>query len=227
MDLIHFRHKIEIPASEESINYINQYKTFWAWKIDVEQKSYSHILDSEHKEETSRRLLEILPSWQTYRGVQCSYRSVLPITLSEIAHAYNEIRQYSLLEFNEVPDEPLRLLWEAFGLLKEPSGRRRVNLDYFIISVCKPLMFLWGQTLAFDSRNRKNIRKDNSIQLRNYIPAASRWTYSNWKTVMQGLQRELLQKLDIIDFCQSHSYSIFGSNSIVPYGRFLDIYYYY
>ena len=227
MDLISFRNKVELPSNKESIKYINQYTGFWTWKTSVERHSYSHILDKDHRDETCKRLLAILPGWQTYRGVKCNYEKELPMALGKISDAYNQIRRYSLLEFHQIPDELLRFIWSALGCVKEEFGNRRVDLDYFIIAVCKPMMFLWGQTLAFDSLNRVNIRKDISLQLTHTLQNMSRWTYSYWKAIMQDFQRELLRKPEIINYCQSNSHIVFGSNSIVPYGRYLDIYYYY
>lgn len=207
--------------------YIRQYNGFWAWKISVEEGGHSHILDAAHRDEACRRLLVILPRWQTYRGVKCSYNTELPIALNKISDAYNHIRHYSLLDFHEIPDEFLKFIWDVLGRVKEEDAGRRDNQDYFVISVCKPLMFLWGQTLAFDSVNRENIRRDNSVQFTHSFSTASRWTHQLWKAVMQDFQRELSRRPELIYYCQSYSHSVFGSNSFVPYGRFLDIYYYY
>lgn len=227
MDLTSFRNKVELLSNKASVTYINEYNDFWTWKISVERYRHGHILDTNNIDVTCKRLLAILPGWQTYRGVKCSYEKELPIALGGISDAYNQIRQYSLLEFHQIPDEPLRFIWDALGCVKEEFGIRRANLDYFIISVCKPLMFLWGQTLAFDSINRINIRKDSSLRITNTFPSTSRWTYSCWKAVMQDFQRELLKRPEIVNYCRSHSYLVFGANSIIPYGRYLDIYYYY
>ena len=227
MDLISFKNKVEVPSNKGSINYINQYNDFWNWKISVEQHNYRHILDAVHLDDTCKRLLEILPRWQTYRGVKCNYEEGLPMALARISDAYNELRQHSLLELRQVSDATLRYIWDVLGRVKEELGNRRVNQDYFIIAVCKPLMFLWGQTLAFDSINRMNIRKDDSLRLTDRLESGSRWTYSQWKSVMQDFQRELLQSPEIINHCQSHSRRVFGSDSFVPYGRYLDLYYYY
>jgi hypothetical protein len=227
MDLISLKNKVELSLNHESVPYIAQYNDFWTWKNSVERAGYRHILDIDHIDDTCKRLLSILPGWQTYRGAKCNYEKELPHALGKVSDAYNKIRQYSLLEFHQIPDEPLRLIWESLGCVKEAFGIRRTNLDYFIIAICKPLMFLWGQTLAFDSINRINIKKDSSLQITSPLLSTSRWTYSYWKAIMQDFQRELLQKPDIIDYCKSHSYLVFGSNSIIPYGRYLDIYYYY
>ncbi len=227
VDLISFKNKVELPSSKGSIIYINQYNDFWSWKISVEQHNRGHILDTVHLDDTCKKLLGILPRWQTYRGIKCNYGKRLPKALAGISDAYNEIRQHSLLEFHLIPDATLRFIWEVLGRVKEEFGDTQANQDYFIIAVCKPLMFLWGQTLAFDSINRINIRKDVSLKLTNRLHSGSRWTYSQWKCAMQDFQKELLQNPEIISHCQSHSRQAFGCDSIVPYGRYLDLYYYY
>lgn len=227
MDLTSFKNKVELPSNKGGIIYVDQYNDFWSWKISVEQHNRGYILDTVHLDDTCKKLLGILPRWQTYRGVKCDYEKRLPTALRQIADAYSEIKRYSLLEFNRIPDDPLKFIWDTLGSVKERSGVKQGDLNYFIIAVCKPLMFLWGQTLAFDSINRKNIRKDNSLRLSIALSTASRWTYSDWKTVMLDFQKELLQNPQIIEYCQLHSFSVFGSNSIIAYGRYLDLYYYY
>lgn len=227
MDIISFKNKIENPPNGRSAYYIRQYNDFWAWKIHIEQYGNSHILDAEHIDVTCQRLLDILPKWQTYRGIKCDYEKDLPIALGDISDAYSQIRQYSLLEFQEIPEGQLLFIWHALGRVKERCGIKRADSDYFLISVCKPLMFLWGQTLAFDSINRINIRNDRSFEFTHTPPSRSRWSFSCWKSVMQDLQRQLLKSQDIVDYCKSYSYEIFGSNSLVPFGRYLDLFYYY
>jgi len=227
MDLTSFKNKIELLPNGRSILYIKQYNEFWAWKINVEQQNDSHILDSKHINDTCEKLLDILPRWQTYRGVKCNFEKELPSALTTIVDAYNTIRQYSLLEFQQIPDEPLRLIWDTLGRIKEKHGISRTNSEYFIIAICKPLMFIWGQTLAFDSINRINIRKDRSLEITETPQRNSRWSYSQWKTIMQDFQTELLKAPEVIDYCQSRSHQIFGTDFDVPYGRYLDLYYYY
>lgn len=227
MDLNSFRNKIETMPKGRSMSYVKQYNRFWAWKISIEQNGNNSILDTRYVNDTCHRLLEILPRWQTYRGIKCDYGRELPRAIRSISNAYNEIRQYSLLEFNQIPDNSLRLIWESLGIVKEGNKTKRPNLDYFVIAICKPLMFLWGQTLAFDSINRVNIRKDRSIVTTESPHRSSRWSYSQWKTIMQDFQLELLKGPNLIDYCQSHSRKNFGTDFAVPYGRYLDIYYYY
>ncbi|MFC1945434.1 hypothetical protein ACFLWF_01625 [Chloroflexota bacterium] len=227
MDRTSFRNKIGFSPTKRSISYIKQYNDFWSWKIGVEQHNCDHILDTKHIDETHKRLIDILPRWQTYRGVNCNYKSDLPLALKTISDAYNRIRKYSLLDFQQIPDEPLHFIWDILGRIKEKNGSARSNSDYFVISVCKPLMFLWGQTLAFDSINRINIQKDKSLELTQPHIYESRWPYLFWKTVMQDLQREMLKSQGVVDYSMSHSYENYGTNLTVPFGRYLDLYYYY
>ncbi len=226
VDLINLKNKIGLPFNKMGNTYVEQYNSFWFWKLSVEQYNNGHILDAIHLDHTCKMLIGILPKWQTYRGVKCNYKKMLPTALYQIAGAYSEIRNYSLLEFHKIPDKPLRLIWDTLGSVKEQIEVKRSDLNYFTIAICKPLMFLWGQTLAFDSINRRNIQKDTSLQLSNTFSAANRWTFPYWKIVMLDFQKALLQKPEIIKYCQLHSFSLFGSNSIIPYGRYLDLCYY-
>jgi hypothetical protein len=223
MNLASFKKKIE---SKGYMTYRSQYNSFWEWKIGVEKDGKSHILDDEHRANACSRLLDILPGWQTWRGTECDYSSVFPVALSNISGDYDQIRQYSLLNFNQIPDKPLKAIWHELGRVKEKSGIGRIRGDYFIISICKPLMFLWGQTLAFDSKTRKTIRADHSLTLTTSIPRGSRWEFSQWKAIVNDFQRELSSKLEITQFLEQKAIEVFNSNLIVPYGRYLDIYYF-
>jgi hypothetical protein len=202
--------------------YRTQYNSFWKWKVQVEQKPGSHILDDEHRANACTELLKILPGWQTWRGTTCNYTKEFPIALAHIANFYSQIRQYSLLDFDRVPTGPLQEIWHELGRVKESSGNRRAKGDYCIIAICKPLMFLWGQTLPFDSRNRKNIRLDHSLSLTTPIPHAGRWVFSEWTTIMSDFQRELCRVPSIISILQATASNTFNSKLVVPYGRYLD-----
>jgi hypothetical protein len=223
MDLTSFKAKLQ---SKSNMNYRSQYNSFWQWKVEVEKEPKSHILDDEHRADTCRKLLDILPGWQTWRGAKCDYQKVFPVALGNIASSYSQVRQYSLLDFDEIPTEPLEEIWHELGRVKEELGTRTARGDYFIIAICKPLMFLWGQTLAFDSRNRKGIRRDHSLSLTISIPRAVRWEFSKWKAIMSNFQSELCSKPAIISFLQQNAGKAFNSNLAIPYGRYLDIYYF-
>lgn len=212
--------------SNVNMTYRSQYNNFWQWKVAVEKNPGSHILDDSNRAQACKKLLDVLPSWQTWRGSPCNYEKAFPIALTNIADAYAQIRQYSLLNFNAVPTKPLQHIWSELGRVKEQSRRSRPQGDYFVIAVCKPLMFLWGQTLAFDSKNRTNIRKDASLSLTAPIPRRGRWEFSEWRATMSDFQRLLCGQSAIVTHIQQSAAVAFGSTLVIPYGRYLDIYYF-
>lgn len=217
MNLTHLDAKLKIDNS-----YRRQYDSFWAWKVHVEQQPGSHILDNQHRDIACNKLLAILPGWQTWRGTTCDYDKQFPIALGNIANYYDQIRQYSLLDLNKVPTQALQEIWHELGRVKEPSGSRTKAGDYCVIAICKPLMFIWGQTLPFDSMNRKNIRRDRSLSLTIPIPLRGRWVFSEWTTIMGDFQRELSGLPQITGKMQTTASTTFNSTVAVPYGRYLD-----
>lgn len=110
-----------------------------------------HILDSEHLDETCNRLSRTLKVWQWHRPERFSgLAQKLKNALERMCDAYNQIRGCSLLEFNEIPREPLEQVWHELGSVKTDGGKNPGGY-YLVMATTKPLMFLWGQTLAFDS----------------------------------------------------------------------------
>ena len=214
MDLESFRAKLE--SSMISTVYGSQYNGFWAWKIEVEASGREHILDEGHRDEAARKLLNILPGWQTYRGVDCNYYKWLPASLSSMADAYGQIRNQTLLDFGKIPVEPLELIWHELGRVKTTSGKRDGLGEYYVIAVCKPLMFMWGQTPAFDSVNRDEL----------CISYGGSWLFEWWVHELEDLQKKLLKDPAIVAYCKEKALEIYGSDYVVPYGRLLDIYYY-
>jgi hypothetical protein len=116
------------------------------------------LLDKDHIRETYARLSSILPKWQTYRnGENGSPLKTLGESLQNISGAYDAIRGYSLLEFENIPEEPLRKIWHELGRVKEYEGQMNEEGNYYAIAVCISLLLIWGQTPAFDSNVRKNM----------------------------------------------------------------------
>ena len=216
INLNRFRHKLKtFPRS-----YMRDFDGFWEWKVRCEGRGES-ILDNRNVEMTYDRLCSILPRWQTYRGGGNSEPlNTLRNALREIREAYAQIREYSLLDFSEIPIEPLRLIWHGLGRVKECGGRRNPHGFYYIISICKPLMLLWGQTLAFDSRVRGNLPS------RFHAPKEARWCFEDWRRVMVRIQECLRENPDVVGFFRWLSEVRYGAGYAIPYGRFLDIYYF-
>ncbi|MFO7996934.1 MAG: hypothetical protein R6U93_07360 [Dehalococcoidia bacterium] len=221
MDAHSFIAKLNSPVMYPTV-YERSYNDFWEWKIEVEAGGTCHILDDRHRDDACKRLLKVLPSWKTYRRVKCDYKTWLPISLSNIVDAYDQIRKYDLLSFDRIPIAPLKLIWHELGRVKTVSYQRTQDGKYFVIAVCKPLMFIWGQTPPFDSRNRANIIKDRLYRL----PNGGRWSFDWWRLILDDLRQALLLNPSIINDCEGRANQIWKSSHIIPYGRLLDIYYF-
>ena len=164
-------------------------------------------------------MYRILPKWKTYRGVQgIKWRECLKDSLENISEAYNEVRNYSLLEFDNVPVEPLNLIWHELGRVKERFGNRNKNGRYYVIAVTKPLMFLWGQTLAFDS----NVRSYIPFSF-NFPKYKTKWSFEDWRKIMMKFQDGLNKQPEYTAFIKQVSCEQFGECPLVPYGQFLDL----
>lgn len=192
---------------------------FWKWKLRVETKS-EHILDSEHMRETHNRLSQTLKIWQWHRPESFSeLAETLKDALEKISDAYNQIRNYSLLEFDEIPDTPLELIWHELGCVKTVEGKNPGGY-YLVMSTTKPLMFLWGQTLAFDSIVRSRMPRFGVSGLGdNY------WDFETWKKVMTKFQKDLEQHSRVLSLFKETALKEYGTDFTVPYGQFLDLYY--
>jgi hypothetical protein len=91
---------------------------------------------------------------------------------------------------------------------------------------CKPLMFLWGQTLGFDSQNRQRIPKDHDLEFVSGAPQGRRWYFKEWIDLIHSFRRELLNAPDVVQYCQQRANIKLQSPNTVPFGRFLDLLYY-
>jgi hypothetical protein len=199
---------------------------FWENKARIEKRGNHHLLDDNNFTETCDYLLEELPKWQTYRYVACNWRSELPSALKAIRNEYDQIRRYSLLDFDKVPVEPLIKIWHELGRVKEDwAGSKNQEGVYYVIAICKPLLFLWGQTPPLDSVNRREIKASLRPKSRLKIQG-TRWSFSDWHNLMLFLQGQLKNTPETISYCKKIFYKGLSRNSLVPWGRFLDIYYY-
>jgi len=202
--------------------YTKDFSDFWKWKVNVESNNGYSILDDMHRTETCERLCEVLPKWQTYRpkdNIPCL--ATLRASLSTIMKAYDQLRNYSLLQFEQIPRASLDTIWHELGRAKEVDGQKNDSGSYAIIAVCKPLLFLWGQTLAFDSNVRKHLPRNYPVNRYSW-----NWTLDEWMRVMTCLSRDLREDKKAVDFIKQKSAEWYGKDAPVPYGRLLDIYYF-
>jgi len=211
--------KTKLDSFPES--HIANFDYVWEWKIKVESKSSGQILDEDHRNEAYSRLSKILPRLQTYRmGDNSEPLETLKQSLDEISVAYDQLRNYTLLDFESIPHETLETIWHELGRAKEKEGKRNKNGHYYIIAVTKPLMLIWGQTLALDSHVRKHLPKSYDIP-----KYSCKWNLDEWINMMKQLSRDLNNDKRIVETMRKESKVRYGEDVIVPYGRFLDIYY--
>jgi len=201
-----------------SILYRNDFDEFWEWKVKIESRD-GHILDDKHRRKAYLKLCGVLPKWDTYRGATgLQWEKILKESLDNIVSAYDSVRSYSLLDLNEIPQEPLRTIWDELGRVKD-YGKRNPGGYYYVISVCKPLVFLWGQTLAFDSLNRENLPSRYSV------PRDNMWHFKAWLEAMNKIQEDFRDSTGAINYFIRLARQKYGSDFVVPHGRFLDAYY--
>jgi hypothetical protein len=202
-------------------SYMANFDYVWKWKIKVETKSTAHILDEDHRKEAYARLSRMLPRWQTYRmGDSSEPLEILRESLDRISEVYDQLRNCTLLDFESIPHKTLETVWHELGRAKEKEGKKNKNGYYYIIAVTKPLMLIWGQTLAFDSHVRKHLPKDYDIP-----KYSCKWNLDEWINTMKQLCRDLNNDKRIVESMRKESKARYEEDVIVPYGRFLDIYY--
>ena len=85
------------------LRYFKNFDHIWKWKLSVEDEVRS-VLDEGHRDEAYKRLVRILPKWQTYRNGENDYPyRTLKESLQNISKSYDNIRRYSLLDFHKIP----------------------------------------------------------------------------------------------------------------------------
>jgi hypothetical protein len=200
-------------------NYHNDFDSFWHWKNENEVLGKS-ILENDIRKQTYVKLAKVLSSWKTYRNSKNNTPyATLQESLNNIVTSYEKIKNFDLTQFKDIPQNDLETLWHEFGRTKENEGRLNQRGRYNIIAVCKPMMLLWGQTMAFDSNVRYSISGMN-IRIDQY-----RWTFDKWYDAMSTFSEFLIENEDIRLHIEVLSKQKYGEYQ-VPYGRFLDICYF-
>lgn len=158
--------------------------------------------------------------WQWHRPYNFDEAAErLKDAIEKIRDAYSQVRNFSLLEFSEVPNELLELIWHELGCVK--TGKEKNPKGYYLVmGTTKPPMFLWGQTLAFDSVVRKHMPRFDIVGLR-----SDYWNFETWKEDMERFQEGLKQLPGVVTLFKEMSQKEYGTTYIIPYGQFLDLYY--
>jgi len=205
-----------------SKKYDFQFNDFWLWKKNIEE-THAGILDDRNFEEANKKLRKILSSWQTYRGTKNNYPyRDLKKALKNIEGSINEIKNVSLPELSSSDIlNDLEIIWHELGSVKEPNGEKCDDGKYFIIAICKPLMLLWGQTLAFDARVRFGLSRCFETRYDD-----RKWGFSKWVEILMGISDQIGENIELLDFMNDEAEIRYGKNAIIPYGRFIDIYYF-
>ena len=200
--------------------YMKDFNDFWVWKNKVEDQETS-ILDDEYIETTHTMIYKILKGWQTYSpGINSDPSKTLKISLKNMRNDYDLIRNYTLLDFKDIPGFKLRMIWHELGRVKEYGGETNEGGDYYAIAVTKPLLLLWGQTLAFDTRVRGNLPWRLGVSAHDF-----RMGFSKWYGVLSSLSVEFDESHEFVKEVQMKSKEFYGEAAAIPYGRFLDIYF--
>ena len=211
------REEFEKKFTEFPQNYLNQFNEFWKRKLSIESKGL-HVLDDRIRENTYEELRGILKKWQYFRGSKnAKPHEALRDSLKNISYAYDRIRRYSLLEFSDNLSKPLESIWHELGCIKEENGDKRSDGEYTVVSISKPLMLLLGQTPAFDTKVRKNMP--------NVSKYGYRWTFDKWIEKMHELRGYLEESPEFIEMCKEKTQNFYETCVSIPYGRFIDIYF--
>jgi hypothetical protein len=201
----------------DSENDPDTFHGFWERKLAIE-KQEAHLLDADNIGETLSKLGTVLKIWQWHRPYEFEYCfERFTKVIGKVTDSYVKIQKFNLMEFDRVPLDELEKIWNAFGSVK-PQG------DYdqgeLAMTITKPLMFLWGQTPAFDSRLRDKMPLFSVKGFRNI-----RWEFGTWINVMRKLQSYLNDNAEVLHLFKRTSVDKYGTDTAIPYGQFFDLYY--
>jgi hypothetical protein len=122
------------------------------------------------------------------------------------------------MEFDKAPVKDLERIWNALGSVKPEESHGQYG--ELVMTITKPLMFLCGQTPAFDSKVREKMPSFNLTGFKN-----TRWEFSLWINVMTKLQTYLNFNAELVSSFRRISAEKYGTEAMIPYGQFLDLCY--
>ena len=219
IDIQEFEKRYTTFEKLDNANYPYTFKRFWSYKLKIENKD-SHILDRENRTKTAIQLGHILKLWkwhEPYEFDPCFKK--MEKSLETISDSYDRIRNFNLTEFNMIPENDLRRIWNEFSKIKNENNKSNF-IGEIVETITKPLMLLWGQTPAFDSVVRTKMILSNCPGFSN-----PRWEFRLWLRVMNELQKILNDNSELVDTFRKKSQEKYGIATIVPYGQFFDLYY--
>lgn len=213
-----FEKKYKVFERLDFANRPHTFHGFWSYKIRVEKQN-GHLLDNKNINETLARLGSILKIWKWHRPYEFDHCfEPFRKSVRGISDSYAKIRHFSLLEFDKAPVKDLERIWNALGSVK-PEGSYG-ECGELVMTITKPLMFLWGQTPAFDSRVREKMTSLNLSGFKN-----TRWEFSLWINVLKKLQAYLNSNGELVGSFRIISAEKYGTEAMIPYGQFVDLCY--
>ena len=218
IDIREFRRRYKVFERLDFKNHPHTFYEFWTYKLRVENQD-SHILDRANRIETLLKLRPILKIWQWHRPCEFEYCfQSLKKSIKNLSEPYDRIRNFSLTEFDEVPEKDLKTIWNEFGSIKDQGTSRPYG--ELVMTITKPLMFLWGQTPAFDSVVRAKMPLSTQKGFKN-----TRWEFNLWIRVMKKLQKYLNNNNELNVAFRKMSKEKYETDTAVPFGQFFDLYY--
>ncbi|MHA1714331.1 MAG: hypothetical protein ACTSXP_01695 [Promethearchaeota archaeon] len=196
--------------------------------MEIESRPGSHILDHNNRQETFDILYPILVSWQWARPRPPeALKGRLSVAFENITDDYDEIRQSSMFDaeiFQESHEKHLALkrIWNELGVVKVGNETSRELMRYLIMPITKVLMFLWGQTPAFDKYVRENMNE--SSQLASIVSSRDYWTFNEWIVTLKVIKDKTTDSLKaMFDETALEEYNVAPRRGyLIPYGQFID-----
>ena len=220
IDIQEFEKRYTTFEKLDNANYPYTFKRFWSYKLKVENKD-SHILDRENRTKTATPAWDIylkLWKWHEPNEFDPCFKK-MEKSLETISDSYDRIRHFNLTEFDMIPENDLRRIWNEFSQIKDENNKSNF-IGEIVETIARPLMLLWGQTPAFDSVVRTKMVLSNCPGFSN-----QRWEFRLWLRVMNELQQILNDNSELVAAFRKKSQEKYGIATIVPYGQFFDLYY--
>ncbi len=124
----------------------------------------------------------------------------------------NSILDSNHISQTYIPRQLYAPMWQELARAKEADVQTNDYGSYAIIAMCKPLLFLWRQTLVFDNKVRGNL--PDRYRVNKY---SRRWTVNEWMRVMSIISKDLNQDPETVEFIENKSVEGYGKDAAVPY----------
>lgn len=214
-----FEKRYQIFESLDAKNYPHTFQRFWSYKLRIENGE-GHILDRENRKQTMQKLEDLLKIWEWNKPQDFdNYFQRLEKSIEKISSSYNTIRNFSILKFDQIPENDLKKIWIEFSKIKDQDNKSNFYGE-LVMTITKPLMFLWGQTPAFDTTIRTKMPLLKSQGLTN-----PRWDFRSWNRIMKELQNYLNSDSELNTIFKKKSQEKYETTKLVSYGHFLHLYY--